>query len=280
MYSSVLGRFISADTMVPDGKNPQAFNRYAYALNSPLRYNDPSGHMPCSPGHGGQCADGGGLLANWSGGGATEEAVSIWGSALLFPLTVAIEAVDTAVSGVQCVQGDGWACVGAIVPFLSGPAAKGLGKVLGLADNVPTGAVDDAVESLTDGGKAADNVPTSLSPYTVHIDPITGKGPMAIDTTQFATGVATANGGVRNYKAFWGAWGTRYGDTLSDANKALIAQGKAPIVDDVWLKYFPEHGDYLGETLVHHHLDQGSMAIPLPDPIHRQSPGYGIWHGQ
>jgi RHS repeat-associated protein len=52
MYSSVLGRFISADTLVPDGKNPQAWNRYAYTLNSPLRYIDPSGHGQCDPANG------------------------------------------------------------------------------------------------------------------------------------------------------------------------------------------------------------------------------------
>jgi RHS repeat-associated protein len=33
-YAQGLGRFISADTMVPDGKNPQQFNRYAYGLNN------------------------------------------------------------------------------------------------------------------------------------------------------------------------------------------------------------------------------------------------------
>ena len=43
-YDANLARFISADTLVPDPSNPQAFNRYAYALNNPIRYNDPSGH--------------------------------------------------------------------------------------------------------------------------------------------------------------------------------------------------------------------------------------------
>jgi RHS repeat-associated protein len=47
-YSSVLGRFISADTIVPDGKNPQQFNRYTYVSNSPLNYTDPTGHRGCS----------------------------------------------------------------------------------------------------------------------------------------------------------------------------------------------------------------------------------------
>jgi RHS repeat-associated protein len=43
-YSPVLGRFISADTIVPGARNPQAFNRFSYTLNNPLRYTDPTGH--------------------------------------------------------------------------------------------------------------------------------------------------------------------------------------------------------------------------------------------
>ncbi|MDA1097154.1 MAG: RHS repeat-associated core domain-containing protein, partial [Chloroflexi bacterium] len=43
-YDSGLGRFISADTVVPGIGNPQAWNRYSYVLNNPLRYTDPSGH--------------------------------------------------------------------------------------------------------------------------------------------------------------------------------------------------------------------------------------------
>jgi RHS repeat-associated protein len=34
-YSPALGRFLSADTMVPDPANPQTLNRYAYTLNNP-----------------------------------------------------------------------------------------------------------------------------------------------------------------------------------------------------------------------------------------------------
>ena len=43
-YDPVLGRFISADTLVPEPGNPQALNRYAYGLNNPLKYTDPTGH--------------------------------------------------------------------------------------------------------------------------------------------------------------------------------------------------------------------------------------------
>ncbi|MCK5897327.1 MAG: hypothetical protein KAG20_11000, partial [Cocleimonas sp.] len=39
-----IGRFASADTIVPDSVNPQAYNRYTYVLNNALSFNDPSGH--------------------------------------------------------------------------------------------------------------------------------------------------------------------------------------------------------------------------------------------
>jgi len=43
-YDPALGRFIQPDTIVPNPGDAQAFDRYAYVLNNPLKYNDPSGH--------------------------------------------------------------------------------------------------------------------------------------------------------------------------------------------------------------------------------------------
>ena len=43
-YDPQVGRFLSADTIVPGPANPQAFNRYSYVLNNPLKYTDPTGH--------------------------------------------------------------------------------------------------------------------------------------------------------------------------------------------------------------------------------------------
>jgi RHS repeat-associated protein len=48
MYWPAAGRFVSADTIVPRLKDPQAFNRYAYARNSPLVRVDPTGHIDCA----------------------------------------------------------------------------------------------------------------------------------------------------------------------------------------------------------------------------------------
>ena len=47
-YDAQLGRFLSADTIVPGPHNPQAFNRYSYVLNNPVKFVDPSGHDSCT----------------------------------------------------------------------------------------------------------------------------------------------------------------------------------------------------------------------------------------
>jgi len=46
-YLPELRRFISADSIVPGATNPQAFNRYSYTLNNPIKYVDPTGHHQC-----------------------------------------------------------------------------------------------------------------------------------------------------------------------------------------------------------------------------------------
>ena len=45
-YDPILGRFISADSIVPDPSNPQALNRYSYVYNNPISNVDPTGHAP------------------------------------------------------------------------------------------------------------------------------------------------------------------------------------------------------------------------------------------
>ncbi len=43
-YDPMIGRFISADSIVSDVYDPQDLNRYAYARNNPMKYVDPDGH--------------------------------------------------------------------------------------------------------------------------------------------------------------------------------------------------------------------------------------------
>ncbi|MBI2449539.1 hypothetical protein HYV49_04555 [Candidatus Pacearchaeota archaeon] len=44
-YDPYFRHFIQPDTIISDIYNPQALNRYSYALNNPYKYNDPSGNI-------------------------------------------------------------------------------------------------------------------------------------------------------------------------------------------------------------------------------------------
>ncbi len=48
-YSAAVGRFISADSIVPGAGNSQMLNRYAYVLNNPLKFVDINGYAPQPP---------------------------------------------------------------------------------------------------------------------------------------------------------------------------------------------------------------------------------------
>ena len=48
-YVPGIGRFASADTIVPEPTNPQSLNRFSYTRNNPLAFIDPSGHGECDP---------------------------------------------------------------------------------------------------------------------------------------------------------------------------------------------------------------------------------------
>jgi RHS repeat-associated protein len=44
-YDPLLARFLSADTLVPNPRDPQELNRYTYAGSNPFLYTDPTGHF-------------------------------------------------------------------------------------------------------------------------------------------------------------------------------------------------------------------------------------------
>ena len=45
--SPILDRFISPDSYVPESQGVQAWDRYAYVNNNPVKYIDPTGHIVC-----------------------------------------------------------------------------------------------------------------------------------------------------------------------------------------------------------------------------------------
>jgi|GEM_PF-6752391 len=77
LYDPEIGRFISPDTIVPNYANPQSLNRYAYTLNNPVRFTDPTGHdiddsefdwSPPSANWGNEISSGGSGLSTGSSG--------------------------------------------------------------------------------------------------------------------------------------------------------------------------------------------------------------------
>lgn len=117
---------------------------------------------------------------------------------------------------------------------------------------------------------------TGASPYSTRVDPQFPGRPhpqWSIDTRTFPSGAGTKNGGIRNSKEFWRRWADQNPETLSPANKSRVKEGISPKVDEQWAQHFPEHVKHNGDTIVHHHVDQGRYAIPVPESAHKGSGG-------
>jgi hypothetical protein len=61
----------------------------------------------------------------------------------------------------------------------------------------------------------------------------------------------------------------------SERNKQLIKDGLAPEVDELFVEYFPQYQNYIGDTLIHHHIGGGGQAAAVPETVH---PGFGGIH--
>ncbi|MBN2991029.1 hypothetical protein JWR97_05940 [Pseudomonas cedrina subsp. fulgida] len=87
------------------------------------------------------------------------------------------------------------------------------------------------------------------------------------------TSGTTRTGVVRTNAADWRAlrdnWDDLgYGQILSAENRAAIAKGKTPKVDDAWVKVFPEDAGLKGERIPMHHVQGSPLTVPLPDTRH------------
>jgi RHS repeat-associated protein len=149
LYDPVLGRFIGADSVVPDWYDPQALDRFAYARNNPLKYIDPDGHF-FTPETIWDAANIGigiaSLYSNIKSGS--------WGSAVVDAVGVAL---DTGA---------------AVIPIIPGGVSAGI-KAGRLADK----AVDTAraVDNVADALKAPKSIP-KVSPTVSELRQLGVKG--------------------------------------------------------------------------------------------------------
>jgi len=157
-YDSSLGRFAQADTIVPSPGNPQSLNRYAYGLNNPLKYVDPSGHVvwfaPMLVGAAVGAATGAtlayvGMVYSKVQGGATfQEALAVNNrEAGMIAGAAAAGAITGGTFGVVGAVG-GFAALG-----IGGSMALGAGTsvVAGQADAAVSGTVNEALDSRQSG---------------------------------------------------------------------------------------------------------------------------------
>jgi RHS repeat-associated protein len=155
-YDPTIGRFISADTIVPSPKNPQALNRYTYAYNNPLKFVDPSGHCnslsglfdPCTFGYEAVVQDAYALFTFLAEAtvigtayapaenGQTHDIDALeesrdarWHQGILFS---AYDPADYAQTIDACTSGDcdPWRIGGALVPIVSGGLSSKIGREL------------------------------------------------------------------------------------------------------------------------------------------------------
>jgi filamentous hemagglutinin len=63
---------------------------------------------------------------------------------------------------------------------------------------------------------------------------------------------------------------------FSADNIRVVNAGKNPTVDPQWVQHNPTHRAFMRETLVHHHMMQGNIAVAIPTTVHNQ--WYNTFH--
>jgi hypothetical protein len=88
---------------------------------------------------------------------------------------------------------------------------------------------------------------------------------------------SSERGALRDAHYFWTEYAKKYPAQLSKKNMDAITGSKfrLPKVDEVWVQFHPEHGGYLGDPIEHHHVGQGTRAVPLPEKLHD---AYTVFH--
>ncbi|MGM0862825.1 MAG: T7SS effector LXG polymorphic toxin [Bacillota bacterium] len=84
-----------------------------------------------------------------------------------------------------------------------------------------------------------------------------------------------AAGWERNAKKFFNTLLKSNPEFWSTENIAKIKRGRVPVVDEQFIKHFPQYSDYLKDPMRHHHIGEGGQAVALPKSLH---PGYGGIH--
>jgi hypothetical protein len=89
---------------------------------------------------------------------------------------------------------------------------------------------------------------------------------------------SNAAGYLRDANYFGKKFLEEHPEMFSKENEARILAGKAPIVDDTWIKYHPNQKVFIGERLEHHHINNLGEATYIPQTLHRGKLNKDILH--
>jgi len=114
-YDQNVGRFLAADPMIPDPRNPADWNPYTFVRNSPVNFGDPTGNEPEYAQYPQTNADGF-SLADFGGGAldAARDALGFWdlaktvASCIDFSCDEIDQTVDMVQSAIQQIQDGEW----------------------------------------------------------------------------------------------------------------------------------------------------------------------------
>ncbi|MBI4760291.1 MAG: AHH domain-containing protein [Chloroflexi bacterium] len=217
-YDPSLGRFAQADTIVPvQSQGVQAWDRYAYANNNPIRNTDPTGH---------------------------------WIESVVDIAFIAYDIYDISQNGLNWENGLSLAAdvAGLALPFVTGGGllvraathADDVAKAINTADNIidTANAIDNAIDAgnaadnLADGIKLANDVPCSFSAETDVATPDGAKDIAAIEIGDYVLAWNEADGTLGYYEVT---------AVMSHADEVLVEL----ILDGEWIETTPEHPFYV-----------------------------------
>lgn len=67
----------------------------------------------------------------------------------------------------------------------------------------------------------------------------------------------------------------KHPEYFSTRNKERIESNLSPKVDKQYVTFFPEYEEFIGDTIIHHHIGQDGQAVGIPSSLHK---GYGGVH--
>jgi RHS repeat-associated protein len=270
VYDPLVGRMMSADPMVPDPMNGQAWNRYSYVINNPLALTDPNGYCFL-----GMCTWGkaistffnrtfGVLFREFPILGNLLELLAVALCAPTFALTCTVPAAflsTTFVAGVSsgnlgyALKAGFIAAATAVAFYEVGTLAKSIGGALGYALKVAGHALVGCVSAVASGGKCgpaalAGGITSAAGPLingqnsalNVVSNAVLGGLASVAGGGKFANGAATGAFGYifNDFSHLWLGWDAHYSIEYFFENKSTNFEGEIRVHVDGGSDIFPD----------------------------------------